>query len=69
MGFFFRYIDNASGELIAFGTPSNSPTTDNTFAIKDNNGITYGTANTITYYMLVEKGTENNFGFPRFSNS
>ena len=35
MGFFFRYIDNASGELIAFGTPSNSPTTDNTFAIKD----------------------------------
>ena len=59
MGFFFRYIDNASGELIAFGTPSNSPTTDNTFAIKDNNGITYGTANTITYYMLVEKGTEN----------
>lgn len=67
MGFFFRYIDNSTGELIAFGTPSNSPTTDNTFAIKDNNGITYGTANTITYYMLVEKGTENNFGFPRFS--
>ena len=40
MGFFFRYIDNSTGELIAFGTPSNSPTTDNTFAIKDNNGIT-----------------------------
>ena len=67
IGFFFRYINSSSGELIAFGSPINSPSTDNTFSLKDKNGITYGNKNTVTYYMILEKGSDNSFGFPRFS--
>ena len=68
VGFFYKYRTETDGELIAFGTPTKGTETDSTYTITDDKGITYGTLNTITYYMIVEKGSTNKFGFSRFGN-
>ena len=68
IGFFYKYHSETDGELIAFGTQTKGLETNSTFTIKDNKGRTYGTQNTITYYMILERGSTNKFGFGRDPN-
>ena len=68
VGFFYKYQSETEGELISFGTPTKGVNSNSTYTIKDDKGITYGNANTITYYMLAEKGSDNVYGFSRFAN-
>ena len=68
VGFFYKYQTETDGELIAFGTPTKGVNSNSTYTLKDDKGITYGDANTITYYMLAEKGSDNVYGFSRFGN-
>ena len=68
VGFFYKYQTETDGELIAFGTPTKGVNSNSTYTLKDDKGITYGDANTITYYMLTEKGSDNVYGFSRFGD-
>jgi hypothetical protein len=68
VGFFYKYQTETDGELIAFGTPTKGVETNSTYTVTDDKGIKYGDANTITYYMLAEKGSDNVYGFSRFGD-